>query len=156
MAVSAGLLLTLAFVTLAIGTNVRDAIENDTAADAWQLARWPLGVAFLLGAYSLIFRFVPRRHQPAMSWLAFGAAVGVILTLAVSIALAVYLGASSNFGETYGPLAGFMGVLLWAYLSSIAVLLGMAFAAQLEEARAARLATARATAPLLPPQVVAG
>lgn len=156
LAVSAGLLLALAFVTLAIGSNVADAIDDGTAADVWQLARWPLGVLFLVGAYSLIFRFSPRRRQPNMSWLAFGASFGVALTVLVTLALALYLGASSDFGETYGPLAGFMGILLWAYLTSLALLLGVAFAAQLEDARAEQAATRRTTPTFVSPQVAVG
>jgi uncharacterized BrkB/YihY/UPF0761 family membrane protein len=43
---------------------------------------------------------------------------------------------SSSFGSTYGPLTGVMALLLWAYLTSIALFLGIAFAAQLEAVRA--------------------
>ncbi len=50
--------------------------------------------------------------------------------------LTLYLTASGGFGETYGALAGFMGVLLWAYGSSIALFYGLACAAQLEAIRA--------------------
>ena len=37
--------------------------------------------------------------------------------------LALYLTFSREFGETYGPLAGIIGILLWAYLSSRALFL---------------------------------
>ena len=45
------------------------------------------------------------------------------------------LQASTSFGETYGPLAGIVALLLWALLSSIAILYGAAVAAQLEAVR---------------------
>ena len=41
-----------------------------------------------------------------------------------------------SFGDTYGPLAGLVALLLWALLSSIAVFYGGAVAAQLEAVRA--------------------
>lgn len=50
--------------------------------------------------------------------------------------LSLYLGASKTFGQTYGPLAGLIGVLVWALLMSLAIFLGLAFAAQLEAVRA--------------------
>ncbi len=53
-----------------------------------------------------------------------------------------------NFGATYGPIAGTIGLLLWAMLSAVALFLGLAFAAQLEAVRAAsprRASTARST-----------
>jgi uncharacterized BrkB/YihY/UPF0761 family membrane protein len=79
-----------------------------------------------------VFKVAPNRRQPPFEWLAVGGAVAAIGWLAVSIATAHYLNASSLFGETYGPLAGFMGLILWAQLSSIAILFGLAVAAQIE------------------------
>ena len=43
---------------------------------------------------------------------------------------------SKSFGQTYGPLAGMVALLLWALLSAVAVLFGGAVAAQLEAVRA--------------------
>ena len=42
----------------------------------------------------------------------------------------------ASFGTTYGPLTGIFALLLWANLSSVALFLGIAFAAQLEAVRA--------------------
>ena len=51
--------------------------------------------------------------------------------------LALYLDASSGtFGRTYGPLTGMIAVLIWSFLTSLAIYLGLAFAAQLEAVRA--------------------
>ena len=55
--------------------------------------------------------------------------------------LTVYVEATRNFGATYGPIAGTIGLLLWAFLSAIALFLGLAFAAQLEAVRAGVLAS---------------
>ena len=60
------------------------------------------------------------------------------LWLAFMGLLALYLNATDQFGATYGPLAGTIGVLLWSFLTSAALLLGLAFAAQLEAVRAGR------------------
>jgi uncharacterized BrkB/YihY/UPF0761 family membrane protein len=85
---------------------------------------------------ALLFEHSPRRRQPEASWLAFGAAVSVALWLVFMGLLAVYLEATDSFGATYGPLAGTIGVLLWAFLTAVALFLGLAFAAQLEAVRA--------------------
>jgi len=50
--------------------------------------------------------------------------------------LALYLEATDSFGATYGPIAGTIGVLLWTFLSAIALFAGLALAAQLEAVRA--------------------
>jgi uncharacterized BrkB/YihY/UPF0761 family membrane protein len=87
-------------------------------------------------AIALLFHLAPRRRQPAWSWLAFGASVSVMLWSLVTLALGFVFELTNSFGQTYGPLAGMVALLLWALLSSIAVLFGAAMAAQLEAVRA--------------------
>jgi uncharacterized BrkB/YihY/UPF0761 family membrane protein len=90
----------------------------------------------VVAAFALLFKLSPRRRQPSASWLAHGSAVSAILWFAFTGLLASFLTASKSFGQTYGPLAGVIGILLWALLTSWAVYLGLAFAAQLEAVRA--------------------
>jgi uncharacterized BrkB/YihY/UPF0761 family membrane protein len=84
----------------------------------------------------VLFRWAPRRHQPAFSWMWVGAAVALGLWLALSGLLSLYVSKSASFGQIYGPLTAVMALLLWAQLSAIALFLGMAFAAQLEAVHA--------------------
>jgi len=60
----------------------------------------------------------------------------VLLWLGLIGALALFFDRMEGFGDTYGPLAGTIGLLVWAFLSAIALFLGLAFAAQLEAVRA--------------------
>jgi len=83
----------------------------------------------------LLLRISPRRHQPHPSWLVFGAMVTVTLWALSTIALGLFFSLSTSFGDTYGPLAGLLALLLWALLSAIVILLGAAVAAQLEAIR---------------------
>ncbi|MDQ3644075.1 MAG: YihY/virulence factor BrkB family protein [Actinomycetota bacterium] len=137
LALSAGVLGLLSLVLLMGGSAIRDALDGGETFDlAWTIARWPVGLAFVVGSVSLLFAYSPRRRQPEPSWLAFGAAAAAALWLVFMALLAVYIDATDSFGDTYGPLAGTIGVLLWSFLSSTAVFLGLAFAAQLEAVRA--------------------
>ena len=56
----------------------------------------------------------------------------------VTIALGLFFRTSASFGQTYGPLAGMVALMLWAMLSSMALFYGAAVAAQLEAVRAGR------------------
>ena len=58
--------------------------------------------------------------------------------LAGSGLLAFYVAAAANFGDTYGPLTAVMALLLWANVTGIALLAGLALAAQLEAVRGGR------------------
>ena len=137
LALSAGVLGLLSIVLLVGGSTIRDAVNGSDAFDqAWTIARWPLGLAFVVASVSLLFEYSPRRRQPEASWLAFGAGTAAVLWLAFMGLLALYIDATDSFGATYGPLAGTIGVLLWSFLTSLALFLGLAFAAQLEAVRA--------------------
>jgi YihY family inner membrane protein len=136
LAVSAGTVGGCAFATLAFGRTLGNALHNHTVSTIWTIVRWPLGVLFTGIAMTMLFRWCPRRHQPSASWLAFGSAVAILGWTLVTAGLALFFALSSSFGQTYGPLAGVVALLIWALLSAIAVLYGAAVAAQLEAVRA--------------------
>jgi YihY family inner membrane protein len=138
LAVSTAVLVVTSFVALTFGKEVGSGLEDRGVAQAWAIVRWPLALVLMMAAMALLFRMSPRRRQPAWSWLAFGATVSVVLWAAVTALLGVFFRLSSSFGDTYGPLAGIVALLLWALLSSVAVLYGAAVAAQLEAVRAGR------------------
>jgi YihY family inner membrane protein len=137
LACSAGVLGVLSVVVLVGGAAIGDALDlGDNFDAAWSIARWPLGLAFVVTSVSLLFEYSPRRRQPEPSWLAVGAATAAMLWLVFMGLLALYIEATDSFGATYGPLAGTIGVLLWAFATGVALFLGLALAAQLEAVRA--------------------
>jgi uncharacterized BrkB/YihY/UPF0761 family membrane protein len=126
----------LAFAGLALGGAIADSIGGSTARTIWNVVRWPIGVALLVAAIALIFRWSPRRRQPGWSWLSFGAIVAVGLLALVTLALNLFFQFGSTFGDTYGPLAGIVALAFWSFFSALALLMGAALAAQLEAVRA--------------------
>ena len=120
------------------GADVAEAVGlSGVVKGIWTLLRWPLSIAFVIVAFALLFRAAPRRHQPSWSWLAAGSGVSVLLWFVFTGLLALYLDASSGtFGRTYGPLTGVIAIPIWTFLTSLAIYLGLAFAAQLEAVRA--------------------
>lgn len=141
MAVTAGLLSLLGFVMIIAGHALVQSLAaayawGDTMQWWWEVGRWPLGVLLAWASYTVLINRAPRRRQPGYSWLAFGSAVALLLWLLFTGLLALYVAKSSSFGSTYGPLTGTFALLLWANLTSVAMFLGIAFAAQLEAVRA--------------------
>jgi len=141
LALTAGSATILAFILLVPGASLGKALEDvtgwsDSLDLAWSIGRWPLGAILVASAVALLFKASPRRHQPDPSWLLLGSGITVVLWFAFTGLLAAYVSASSGFGETYGPLAGMIGLLLWAFLSALALFLGLTVAAQLEAVRA--------------------
>jgi YihY family inner membrane protein len=138
---TAGTAMSVGLLFIVAGEPFGDAMEQvyrwgDAAESVWDVVRWPLGLAALVVAVTAMFRYAPRRRQPGLSWLAVGAAVTVLAWLVGSGLLALYVVAAGNFGETYGPLTAMIALLLWANITGIALLAGIALAAQLEAVRA--------------------
>jgi YihY family inner membrane protein len=138
---TAGVALAAGLALIVAGEPFGEALEQvyhwgDAAETVWDLARWPLGLGGLVLAVTVLFRYAPRRQQPGTTWLAVGATATVVLWLAVSGLLALYVVAAPGFGDIYGPLTAVMALLLWANLTGIALLAGMALSAQLEAIRA--------------------
>jgi YihY family inner membrane protein len=141
MALSAGLLSLAGFLIIIAGGTLGDVLAKeygwqDFGLHVWQALRFPVGVLLALGAFAIIVERAPRRRQPGWSWVGIGAGVALVLWIAFTYGLSLYVAHSGSFGSTYGPLTGVMALLLWAYLTSIALFLGIAFAAQLEAVRA--------------------
>jgi YihY family inner membrane protein len=145
LAVTAGLFILAGFAAIAAGHSVGSSLSGKTAANVWNWVRWPLGLVMVTAAMALVFRWSPRRRQPAWSWLTFGASVAVVLWIVATEALAVFFRNSSSFGKTYGPVSGLVALLLWSFFTSVAVLYGGAVAAQLEAVRAGAPAPKDAT-----------
>ncbi len=133
LALSAGVVIAAAFALLTFG---RGLVDDGAARSAWMVLRWPLGIALVAAGLAVLFNWAPRRRQPGWPWLAFGAWVSVAGWTLVTAALALVFNVSKTFGETYGSLAGLVALQLWTFFSALAILYGVAVAAQLEAVRA--------------------
>jgi len=103
LTVTAGTFIAFSFVVLAFGRGV-------LTSGAETVLRWPLAILLAAAGLSVLFNYAPRRRQQARSWLAFGAGVGVTLWTIATLLLALAFRLSSNFGDTYGPLAGIVAL----------------------------------------------
>jgi YihY family inner membrane protein len=129
LALSVGAVIATAFVLLAFG---RGLVETPVG----RVLLWPLAIALAAAGLGALFRYAPNRRQPAWSWLAFGSGVAVVLWTIVTLLLALAFRLSSNFGDTYGPLAGIVALQIWTLLSAVTIVYGGAVIAQLEAVRA--------------------
>jgi YihY family inner membrane protein len=129
LAVSSGVVIAIAFILLAFG---RGLVETSVGS----VLRWPVAIALAAAALGALFRYAPNRRQPAWSWLAFGSGVAVLLWTLATLLLALSFRVSSNFGDTYGPLAGLVALQLWTLFAAVSIVYGGAVIAQLEAVRA--------------------
>jgi len=143
LTVAAGLPALGGFVMLVGGGALGDAVQRHYAwgrlvEEPWDAVRWPMSVVLTVLAVAVLFRHAPRRRQPGLSWLVFGAGIATALWWLATLLLAAYVKVSDSFGQTYGALTGIVALLLWANLTGIALFAGLSFAAQLEALRIGR------------------
>jgi YihY family inner membrane protein len=151
---SAGVLLLAGLVLVATGAALGSALGAEfgwtgRASVAFAALRWVVGIAIVGVAITLVFRLAPNRRQPRMPWLGAGMIVSVVSWVLFTAGLALFYGTNGSASNTYGPVLGVIVLLVWAFLSSLAVHLGLAFAAQLEWERAVRSGAADAAADLI-------
>jgi len=149
LATTVGLVSAVAITMMVLGRPIAASIEESWASALWVWGRWPLAVALLIVATTALLKYSPNRRQPALSWLVYGAAISVGMMVVASLGLAVFFHWSTTFGDTYGPLAGLVGLLLWCYAIASAGLYGIAITAQLESERSAGSGLTRETEPTI-------
>ena len=103
------------------------------------LARWPLLFAALIVALSVLYRFGPNRPAARWEWTAAGTIAAALLWIAGSAALSWYLSNFGNYNATYGSLGAAIGLMMWMWLSTIAVLIGAQLDSVIERKAARRI-----------------
>jgi len=101
---------------------------SGTFETAWALAHWPIVVGLTLLGVELIYYFAPNvgRGKNGKRWELFtpGAVFAVGLWLLISFGLRFYVSHFGHFNATYGALGGVMVLMLWLYLTGVAILVG--------------------------------
>jgi len=125
-----------------------------TARAVWSIARWPVALGAAMIAYGLVYAVAPNVVPRRWRWLTPGAAFGVVLWIALSLAFAIYIRNFSSYGAAYGAFGAAIVLLLWLYLSANAFLFGAEVNAEIE--RQDRAGRAGPPVPTPPPSATAG
>jgi membrane protein len=128
------LVLTTLVLMFAGGGIARDVLGGE-AASAWRFVRWPGAFASALLVFSFIYYVTPDVRQRAFRWITPGAFAGVALWLAASAAFSTYLANFKSFNVTYGSFAAAIILLVWLWLTNIALLFGAEVNGEIERAK---------------------
>jgi membrane protein len=96
----------------------------------WGAIRWLIATLTSISVIALIYHHAVPRTQPWHSVIP-GATLGTVLWFSVTVGFRSYLQTFGNFATIYGSLGVAMGLLVWMYLISLAVLVGAEFNALL-------------------------
>lgn len=128
--------LTILIVSGPLAQSVGDAIGmGETAVQVWDIAKWPLLLVIVVLVVALLYYATPNVRQPRFRWLSPGAILAILVWVAASAGFAFYVSGFSSYNRTYGSLAGVIVLLLWLWLTNLALLLGAELDAELERGR---------------------
>lgn len=132
--------LVLVFLGGQVASDLFDALGlGGTAAGIWSIARWPAAFAVVLVAFAYVYAVAPDIDAGRMRIWSPGGVIAVVLWIIASIGFVVYI-ANLNSLRAYGAFASAVVLLLWLWVSNVALLWG----AELNAAASERL-------PLEPP-----
>jgi membrane protein len=128
-----------ALVLVLYGGKIGDALAiraglTDTFRIAWKVLQWPIILAFLLVGFGTIYYFAPNLREREWRWITPGSVVAVVLWLLVSFAFRAYLHFFNSYSATYGSLGALIILMLWFYLTGIAILVGGEINSELDNA----------------------
>jgi membrane protein len=90
----------------------------------WSILQWPIALGFVLATFNLIYNFAPDLTSRQRRWFTPGAFVGVALWLLISFVFRIYLRYFDSYSVTYGSLGAVIVMMLWFYLTGVAILIG--------------------------------
>jgi membrane protein len=106
-----------------------------TTVTVWNLVKWPLMLLVVVFLVAVLYYATPNVKQPKFRWISVGAGLAIVVWILASAAFGVYVANFGSYNKTYGSLAGVIILLLWLWLTNLALLLGAEVDAETERSR---------------------
>lgn len=134
------LLVALALTIMVVGGPVLAEIGQRvglgaSTLQAWNIARWPLLAVVVVLIVALLYYATPNVQQPRFRWLSVGAAVAIGVWMLASVGFGLYVSHVGSYNKTYGALAGVVVLLLWLWITNVALVFGAVLDAEIERTR---------------------
>jgi membrane protein len=117
---------------------------GQTAVDVWNVAKWPVMVAIFVLMVDLLYYASPNAKLRGFRWLTPGCLVAMGGWALVSAAFAFYVANFGSYDKTYGTLGGLVALLVWLWISNLAILFGHQLNAERERSAEIEEGTPRA------------
>ncbi|HWF84856.1 MAG TPA: YihY/virulence factor BrkB family protein [Vicinamibacterales bacterium] len=99
----------------------------------WKIVQWPVVFGLVALAIALIYYYAPDAEQRWI-WITPGSIFATVAWLLVSLGFRFYVTRFTSYNATYGAIGGAIVMMLWFYLSALAVLVGAELNAEIEHA----------------------
>ena len=139
--VAAGVLLVVSAIIVVVSGSLATALGRglgleQTTLHIWSIAKWPLLIVLIGILFAVLYGASPNARQGGFRWISPGSVLAVVLWIIASVLFGVYAANFGSYDKTYGTLAGVIVLLVWLWISNLAILLGAELDAELERQRA--------------------
>lgn len=135
------LLIISALLLMLYGGQIGEAVSGrlgfgEAFTAVWSVLQWLIVLAFVFFAFALIYYFAPNVHCQSLRWVLPGMTAAVVLWLIVSMCFRLYLRYFDSYSTIYGSLGAVIVLMLWFYLTGLAILIGGEVNSEIEHAAA--------------------
>jgi membrane protein len=104
---------------------VGDAIGiGSTAQTVWNIAKWPALIAMFVLMLAILYYASPNVRMRGFKWVTPGSIVALVVWALASAGFAFYVANFGSYNKTYGTLAGLVVLLMWMWITNLAILFG--------------------------------
>jgi membrane protein len=129
-------------VTGPIASKVGSAIGAGSAAvTAWDIAKWPVLLIVVVFMIAVLYYAAPNARLRGLKSVLPGALLAVVIFLIASAGFAFYVANFGSYNKTYGALGAVICLLVWLWITNVAILLGAEINAERERSRQLREGT---------------
>jgi membrane protein len=122
-------LLAVMALGLALTGPIVDAVADpigvsDTAVTVWNIGKWPILAGVFILMLAVLYYASPNVKQRGFTWVTPGSAVALVGWIVASVGFAFYVANFGSYNKTYGTLAGVAVLLIWLWITNLAILFG--------------------------------
>jgi membrane protein len=108
---------------------------SDAAITVWNIAKWPALVALFIAMIAVLYYASPNVKLRGFKWVTPGSLIALVVWVVASAAFALYVANFSSYDKTYGALAGAVVLLVWMWITNLAILFGHQLNAERERSQ---------------------
>jgi len=108
---------------------------SGSAVDVWNIAKWPVMALIFITMVSVLYYTTPNVKLRGFKWVTAGSIVAIVGWIIASVLFAFYVANFGSYNKTYGTLGGMIALLVWFWISNLAILFGHELNAERERSR---------------------
>jgi len=105
---------------------------GSTAVTLWDVVKWPVMAAVFVVMVGVLYYASPNAKIRGFKWVTPGSLAAIVVWAIASAAFAFYVANFGSYDKTYGTLGGLVVLLIWLWVSNLAILFGHELNAELE------------------------